>query len=83
MKTCSECGGTGRCYHCHGTGVLAPVFWHEGSRGPGEGLRCPYCSPCGSGDCSFCLGAGKVEFGQPREKEAPTAGPPRRPVHRT
>lgn len=56
--TCTECGGTGRCIHCHGTGVLAPVFWHEGSRGPGEGLRCSYCT---RGDCTHCLGSGQVE----------------------
>lgn len=73
MKTCSECGGTGRCFHCHGTGVLTPVFWHEGTRGPGEGLRCTYCWPVGSGDCSFCHGVGEVEFSEPSRTDSEAA----------
>lgn len=62
-KTCTECGGTGKCKYCHGSGMT------EGHL-TGRKMPCPTCNSkgrcpaCSGGkvqvSCKACSGAGRV-----------------------
>ncbi len=60
-ERCEECGGTGRCGNCDGTGEEKHGLF-------GLGLINDYCKKCsGTGDCRFCDGTGEV--GESKEFE--------------
>ena len=52
--TCPECGGSGDCKNCKGTGYI----WNPNGGGAGIGgdEACPKCHT--SGDCPKCNGSG-------------------------
>lgn len=62
-KTCTECGGTGKCKYCHGSGLTVGHL-------TGRKMPCPTCNSkgrcpaCSGGkvqvSCKACSGAGRV-----------------------
>lgn len=46
-EICHGCGGTGKCYNCHGKGIV------------GVASTCTACN--GSGKCHPCQGTGEVK----------------------
>ena len=48
--TCNECGGSGRCRNCGGTGYMGDVMDHN---------VCPVCG--GTTKCQACGGTGQVD----------------------
>jgi len=53
-EKCEECGGTGKCSRCDGSGYEEHGLF-------GLGLIEEYCTKCnGTGECSICRGTGKI-----------------------
>lgn len=66
MVACIECGGSGGCGHCDGTGTLVTSF---------DSWRCTFCR--GTGDCQTCGGGGgltEVEYVVERNKDNASIG---------
>ena len=54
-ETCWQCGGSGNCSTCDGSGTIEEYNSYSAEY---EEIRCPDCN--GSGHCSYCGGVGTI-----------------------